>query len=489
MSGKLNLQPPSQPRVFASDPNASRFKIISLIVFIILALVAVAVVVILPGRFSSQRQPVQVIPETKQVQPQARAAEESASKAREAQELLQKTLNLKARLDNEGVKNWGAEPVVTSYSQVLGLLAEANAYLDDQRFDQAVKGYGETIVKLEQLAASRPERIRRAIQAGNEAFEQLDSNLAKQSYEIALAADYDNREARIGLQRAENLPQVLEHLAKGQFSEDEGDLEFARRMYNDAISLDKDFKTARDHLRQVNQLILERDFQRSMTDAISALNQNKIGQAKYALDIARNLRPDAAAVLDLEQQLKNIELRAELQRLNIQVLKYEKTEQWGKAVETYARVLKIDANTGFAKQGKMRAERNAELNRQVQTYLLNPDDLQAPEHRKHALSIYDTAVANSDIGPKFGAKTEKLRHLLEVYNKPVTILVQSDDMTDVTIYRVGRLGHFLEHSLKLQPGRYKAIGTRSGYRDVMLLFTVPVDSEEITLKIYCKEKI
>jgi len=344
-------------------------------------------------------------------------------------------------------------------------------------------------VKLEQLAASRPERIRRAIQAGNKAFEQFDSNLAKQSYEIALAADYDNSEARIGLQRAENLPQVLEYLAKGQFSEAEGGLEAARRMYNDAISLDKDFKTTRDHLRQVNQLILERDFQRSMSDAISALNQNKIEQAKHALDIARDLRPDAAAVLDLEQQLKNIELRAELQRLNIQILKYVKMEQWEKAVEIYALVLKIDANTGFAKQGKLRAERNAELNRQVQTYLSNPDDLQASEHRKYARSIYDVAVANSDIGPKFGAKTEKLLHLLEVYSKPVTILVQSDDMTDVTIYRVGRLGHFLEHSLKLQPGRYKAIGTRSGYRDVMLLFKVPVDSEGITLKIYCKEKI
>ena len=489
MSDKPKLQPPSQPRSFASDPNASRLKIISLIVFIILALVAVAVVVILPGRFSRQRQPAQVMPETPQVQPQARADEESASKAGEAQELLQKALNLKARLENEGVKNWGAEPLVTSYSQVLALLTEANAFFDDQRFDQAVKGYRETIVKLEQLSASRPERIRRAIQAGNEAFAQLDSALAKHHYKIALVADFDNNEAQVGIQRAENLPQVLDYIAQGQFHEDRGELDIARKMYNDAILLDKDYMAARDHLQHVNELIFERDFQRSMSDAISALNQNKIGQAKHALDIARNLQPDAAAVLDLEQQLKYTEQRAELQRLNMQVLKYEKTEQWERVVETYVRVLKIDANTGFAKQGKLRAERYAELNRQVQTYLSNPDDLQAPEHRNHARSIYDTAVANSDIGPKFGDKTEKLRHLLEMYSKQVTILVQSDDMTDVTIYRVGRFGHFLEHSLKLQPGRYKALGTRSGYRDVMLLFTVPVDSKGITLKIYCKEKI
>jgi tetratricopeptide (TPR) repeat protein len=489
MSDKPKLQPPPQPRVFAPDPNASRFKVISVIVFIILALVAVAVVVILPSRFSRQRQPAQVMPETPQIQPQARADEESASKAGEAQALLQKTLNLKARLENEGVKDWGVEPVDTSYRQVLALLAEANAYLDDQRFDQAVKGYRETIVKLEQLAASRPERLRRAIQAGNEALEQLDSKSAKKSFKIALAADDDNSDARIGLERAENLPKVLELLAQGQSHEGEGDLDAARKMYDAAVSLDKDFKAARDHLQQADQLILERDFQRSMSEAISALNQNKTAQARHALNIAQNLRSDSAAVLDLEQQLRNIEQQAELQRLKMQALKYEKAEQWKKAVETYARVLKIDANTGFAKQGKLRAEKNSELNRQVQTYLLSPDDLQALEHREHARRIYDMAAANSDIGQKFADKTEKLRLLLEVYSRQVTVLVQSDDMTDVMIYRVGRLGHFLEHSIKLHPGRYKAVGTRSGYRDVMLQFTVPMDSEKITLKIYCKEKI
>jgi len=489
MSGKPKLQPPSQPRIFASDPGVSRFRRKALIVFIILVLVAVAVVVILPNRLARKRQQATVMPVAEPVQSQPRASEVSESKAIEAQELLKKTLNLKARLDNEGVKNWGAEPFVTSYGETLALLAEANAYLDDQFFDQAVKGYQETIVSLEQLLASRPERIRRAIQAGNEALVQLDSKLAKQYFEIALAADYDNSEALTGLKRAENLPQVLENLAQGQFHEENGNLDAARKMYVDAISLDKDSNAARDHLRQVNQLILERDFQRSMSEAISALHQKKIGIAKHALDIARKLRPDAAAVLDLEQQLKNTEQRIELQRLEMQALKYEKTEQWKKAGKTYVQALKIDANTGFAKQGKLRAERFAELNKQVQTYLLNPDDLQAPEHRNHARSIYNKAIANSDIGPMFHDKTEKLGHLLDMYNKTVSILVQSDDLTDVTIYRVGRLGHFLKHSLKLLPGRYKAIGTRSGYRDVIVSFTVPVDSEEITLKMYCKEKI
>ena len=489
MSGKPELQPPSQPRIFASDPNASRFKLIALIGFVILAVGAIAVVIILPGHLARQRDLAQLNPDAESVQPEVAVIEESASKAKEAQELLQEILKLQARLENEGVINWGVEPYSTNYSRVLTSFAEANAYLDGQLFDQAMKGYRETIEQLETLAASRTEISRQALQAGDEAFAELDSKLAKRHYEIALAADSGNSEAQVGLQRAENLPQVLEHIAQGQFHEGKGKLNIARKMYNGAISLDKDFQAARDHLRHVDQLILERDFRRSMSDAISALNQKEIGQAKHALDIARKLRPNAAGVRDLEQQLKNIEQSVALQRLRIQILQYEQTEQWEKAVKSYNKVLKIDANTGFAQQGKLRAEKFVLLNRQVQKYLSNPDDLQAPEIMKHARKIYEMAIDKSETGPMFREKTEKLGHLLEVYNKPVSILVQSDDMTDVRIYRVGGLGHFLEHRLKLQPGIYKALGTRSGYRDVSILFTVPVGGEDITLSVYCKEKI
>jgi len=489
MSDNPELKPFSPPPAFSFDPNTSRFKLIALIGFVILLVGAFAVVIILPDRNAKQRNHAQETSEGESVRSEVLVDEESASKAREAQELLQRILKLQARLENEGIKVWGAELLVTSYQQMLESLAEADAYLDNKLFDQALKGYRETIVKLEQLAASRPERIQRAMQAGDEAFEQLDSKLAEYHYEIALAVDSANSEARVGLKRAKNLPQVLEYIAQGEFHESNGNLDLARQMYNKAVSLDKDFQSARVHLRDVDKLLSDRNFRRSMSDAISALNQEEIEQAKDALDIAKNLRPDNAGVRDLEQQLKNTELRIELQRLSEQALHYEQTEEWEMAAKVYSSVLKIDTNAGFAQQGKLRTERFIELNKQVQNYLSNPDNLQAPEHMSHARKIYEMAVVTSDIGPKFRNKTEKLHHLLEIYNKPVSVLIQSDGFTDVRIYRVGQLGHFLEHRLKLPPGRYKVLGVRSGYRDFSISFTVPVAGEEIRLNVYCKEKI
>lgn len=494
MSAKPELQPPSQPRTFASDPNASRLKFLAVIGFIILAAGAV-VVVLLPSiiakRLNNRHLASQASPIESQLneEPAADANKNQAQSKIDAQEMLQQVLRLQARLENEGIKIWGEEPFVTSYGEVLTSLSDANAYLDKQLFDKAADRYRETIEKLEQLAASRPERTNRAIQAAHEALEQLDSEGAKRHYKIVLAADALNSEALAGLQRAENLPQVLEQIAQAQIHEANGELELARQKYIDTISLDKDFQAAHAHLRRVEASIKERDFRQAMSDAISALNKKEFGQTKLALDTAQNLRPDAASVRDLRLQLENTEQLVQLQRLRNQALQHEQTEQWEKALKAYNRALKIDASTGFALRGKLRAEKLIEVNRQVQNYLANPDDLQSPKHMDRAREIYEMAVAKNDSGPKFRDNTEKLGELLELYNKLVSVLLQSDDMTDVRVYRVGHLGHFLEHRLELRPGRYKALGTRSGYRDVSISFTVPVTVDEMTLTVYCKEKI
>lgn len=489
MSDKPELKPFSEPSSFSSDTDTSRFKLIALIGFVILVVVAIAVVIFLPGLTAKKSDQAQVASKTEPNLSDTLVNEDFALKVMEAKELLQEILKLQARLENEGVKVWGAELLVTSYNQALASLAEADTYLNDQLFDQALKSYHETIKKLKQLDASRPERLRLALHAGDEAFAKLDSELAKNHYEIALAADSANSDAQIGLQRAKNLPQVLDYIEQGQFYEGQGDVDLAKQMYNKAVLLDKDFQLAQDHLNNIDELISARDFRRSMSDAISALNKGEIEQAKRALDIAKNLQPDTAGVHDLELQVENMELSIELERLSNQALQYEQTEEWEMAIKVYDNVLKIDANAGFAQQGKLRAKETLGFNQQVQHYLSKPNDLEAPEHISHARKVYEMIVAKSDIGPKLSKNAEKLYNLIEMYTKPVTVLLQSDELTDVIIYRVGRLGRFIEHRLKLQPGNYKVLGARSGYRDVSLLLTVSVGSEAINLTVYCKEKI
>jgi eukaryotic-like serine/threonine-protein kinase len=476
-------------RKFESNSDTSRTKRFVLLAFPLLLGVLLAVVIILPNQVAKKNYNLHARVEKVSESLEIISDEELALQEKEIEILLNKILKFQAHLESDGVKIWGAEMHHTSYGKILTTLAEADTYKIDREFEQALMSYNKALNLLEQLEASRPERARVAMEAGNKAFELRDSELAIRSYQIVLAAQAGNEEAQIGLRRATNLPQVLQYISQGEVHEKNAEWELAKEKYSAAVLLDGKFRDAIDHLRRVEDIIRENNFQSAMTDVINNLNQEDIESARRAFDIAKCIHPNAEEVRDLEKQLKSAELRIELERLNNTALQFEHSEQWEQAVQVYNSMLELDPNAGFALHGKKRSENYAKFMQEVQNYISYPEQLQAPEHVQHARKIYEIAIAQVNMGPKFEDSTEKLANLLEVYDKPVNVLIKSDDLTDVRIYRVGNVGHFITHRLMLKPGSYKAHGLRSGYRDVIVPFTVPIGGEDIVLEIFCREKI
>ena len=72
---------------------------------------------------------------------------------------------------------------------------------------------------------------------------------------------------------------------------------------------------------------------------------------------------------------------------------------------------------------------------------------------------------------------------------PVPVALQSDNLTHVTIYRVGALGAFAQRSLELAPGSYTVVGTRPGYRDVRREINVMPGAAPQPVVIRCEDRI
>ena len=72
---------------------------------------------------------------------------------------------------------------------------------------------------------------------------------------------------------------------------------------------------------------------------------------------------------------------------------------------------------------------------------------------------------------------------------PLTVQFVSDNATEVSIYRVGKLGSFATRDLNLRPGNYVAVGVRPGYRDVRLEFRVAPEIEQTPIVVRCEEPI
>jgi hypothetical protein len=92
-------------------------------------------------------------------------------------------------------------------------------------------------------------------------------------------------------------------------------------------------------------------------------------------------------------------------------------------------------------------------------------------------------------GPRLAGQISELADLLEIAAMLVPVRFESDNLTDIIIYKVGKLGAFEVRTMDLRPGSYVAVGSRDGYRDVRRDFLVVANGEMPPVVLRCEEPI
>jgi hypothetical protein len=131
----------------------------------------------------------------------------------------------------------------------------------------------------------------------------------------------------------------------------------------------------------------------------------------------------------------------------------------------------------------------AQLHKQLDEYIADPNSLSAPSTLQKATMMVVDITRMDALGPSLTDKRDELSRLLKRAATPLQVQLVSDNATDVSVYKVGKLGSFETHELSLRPGKYVAVGSRPGYRDVRLEFLVGPEQEAKPIVIRCEEAI
>ena len=129
------------------------------------------------------------------------------------------------------------------------------------------------------------------------------------------------------------------------------------------------------------------------------------------------------------------------------------------------------------------------LHVQLDKYIAEPDSLSTAANMAKATRLVVDITRMPEIGPRLGEQRDELSRLLKRAATPLTVSFVSDNVTDVSIYKVGKLGSFETHQLDLRPGTYVAVGSRPGYRDVRLEFRSGPEIELRPVVVRCEEAI
>jgi len=325
-------------------------------------------------------------------------------------------------------------------------------------------------------------RARAALGAGRIEDARLDVGLA------AAIAPGDARAKALAV-RVDRWGDVLALVDAAARDEAAGRTRAAADAYRRALALDRDAPGAEAALARLGAAQAADAYEQAMSRGFAALAEGRVDAAKTAFRTALALRPGAAEPADALRQIEQGSRSRSLDELRGEALAAERAERWDEAVGLYLQAQRQEATLAFAREGLLRAEPRADLARRLRDAIAEPSRLWSEAGRASARQVLARANAITGAGPVLDADRRRLAGLLATAETPVRVALRSDNLTDVVVYRVGRLGAFEARELELVPGRYTAVGTRTGYRDVRREFSIEPGRAPEPLVVRCEEQI
>ena len=388
-------------------------------------------------------------------------------------------------LETQGGGIWGGSTFAAAKS--LGALAlEAEASRD---YALALDRIGVAFQRLSRIAEERPQILARQLRDGDAALDAGRLEVARQAYQLAQRIDPSDEAAGKGLARVVALGPVLPALVEAETAALTLDHLRALTRYEEVLRADPANRIAREGVAKARVAIGSDQYAREIGNALSALRAGRTKEARAAVTRAATLRPGAAELPQILAQIDAAGERRDLGVVRAEILELENAERWSEALLRYDALLARDTTLKFARDGRIRVAPRAELARRIESLLASPARLAAPEVRREAERLLSQSSSINEKKVVLQAQSDRLREALRLYETPVVAVIESDGLTLVSVQRVGNFGSFTRRELSLKPGRYVAIGSRAGFRDVRQEFIVTPTSTDIVVTVKCTEAI
>jgi len=485
-----DLRPPAPPRTAISAGGSATVKSPQIKLWLLFGFVLVILLLVLLVLPSMITDPV-ITQQAPVIKPQQNAVVEKHPEAvdadqfrADAEHALQDFLRLQAQPDLNNASVWAPEDWQLAINSAL----QGDQEFGQRSFAAALEAYQYAGEQLQNLLNDREHILQQSLDSGWQYLQEdavIDSSAA---FERVLAMQADHQQAQLGLERAAVREQVLELVTSARQAVISNTLGLAAEAYTLALQLDPLYSPAREALEEVETELHNRAFRDTMGLALQALDSGRFTVAEKALMEAAKIYPADPALKETFQRLSTARRQANLRSLRKRAVVLLKNEDWTAAIDQYQRALKIDSQASFARNGLDRAQEKQQLHQQLDHYLSDTTRLYSDDPLENAGKLLAANQQTAAGEPLLAEKLAALQQAVTLAVIPVELLILSDNLTQVTIYKVGRLGSFEQKRLSLRPGKYTVTGSRQGYRDVLKVIELRPGQDGQSLKIETEEQ-
>jgi hypothetical protein len=482
-----DLRPPGSPAPGRGDTSAPSdstvkfYRLVWLLLGFVIALTLV-VLVILPSMVAERQHTGDELPADSAIIVPPPLAVGVAR--HDAEQGLQEFLRLRADPELVNAETWAAD----RWQRAMDAAAEGDQLYGRGRFGDALGAYNTAAESLKGLLQDKQKIYRELLDQGWALLQQQNAAEAYSAFQRAMAV-HDSEEVQRGLARSRVRDRVLSLLELARQAEDSGDLGAAAAAYSEALTLDADYEPLRVGKQKIDAELDRRQFEEAISRFLASLERGQFAAAESSLRTAAAVYADHPAVQDARSRLRDARRTARLGQLQKKAARSEQAEDWKAAAVSYRDALAVDQQAVFALSGLQQAESRIRLHQQLDHYLADSLRLSSPEPLANARHLLEMNQSTPPGEPVLAAKLATLAEAVRLAVLPVWLDLQSDGMTDVTIYHVGQLGQFQHKRLSLRPGKYTVIGARPGFRDVRKVVILKPGIDTVSVAIRCEEPI
>ncbi|MCU7818231.1 MAG: hypothetical protein KZQ57_05035 [gamma proteobacterium symbiont of Lucinoma myriamae] len=247
---------------------------------------------------------------------------------------------------------------------------------------------------------------------------------------------------------------------------------------------------------EIKEKTLEKEFNKNISEYLSAIEKNQFVLAEKYLTEAKLVKANEPIIIEIRQRISNKRNQVTINEL---ILSAEKKEQWLQALKIYEKILSIDSDINSVIVKKQRANTYLKLNTILNKIIEKPERLNDDEllvNAKKLIQFVKLEIKEKQqqlyplrTTPGLTRKTSTADKIISDASILIKVTIQSDNLTEISIYKVGNFGKLIEKKLTLRPGHYTIVGSREGYRDIRKKLVITATDQLIVLNIKCKETI
>jgi len=430
-------------------------------------------------------QAVEEEPEPLQEPPIGLSLKQVSALKQQAEVLLLELIEKQKLLENKAVKKWANE----EFNIALTLGSSGDEHFRNQAYQQAIAAYKDAVAILTDLETQVAPTLIEHLAKGDLALTQAEKDTAIVHFELVKSIEPSNTQAINGLKRAENIKELYALLEQGGKFEAANQFTGAKTTYQKASELDPLSPEAKTALDRVSSRLTQYEFTRLINQGYASLKKRQYGDARTAFTTAQKLAPNSdkpkQGIASIEQAIRSEKLSA----LTAEAQHFEDAQDWGNATKSYQQMLALSSNFPTAQQGLERSRQRESILSKLNEHINRKLRLGSSQVANEAKQLLKEISSINNPGSKIEQSAITLNELIQLANQPISITLQSDNQTDIAIFKIGKLGKFDQRKIELKTGKYTIVGSRAGFRDIRNILSVASDMSSKIISVHCDEPI